>query len=183
MRSTLLDVSTRAVNTYRKCQAFQLLQVAFTHVPTPADRRQEILAFMPMLHRTLLDSISAACSETPTLTGAQIKDLLKLCLLGVRQTERASQTDVSSIWRPSEWEALRQRLATTDRFKSSTGLLTICQQITQALQSRISATESKTAQKKSSGITITKRKADDGSGDEGKGKSKKIKRKQVKNEV
>lgn len=87
---------------------------------------------MPKLRQTLHDVISSACDDdSASLTHAQVKDLLKLGLMAVRQTKKVTPTpeELSSIWEPSLWEALASKLATSTRLKSSTGLQTMSKQI------------------------------------------------------
>ena len=77
------------------------------------------------------DSIRSAC-EDEKLTAAQVKDLLKLALAGVRHTKRVTTDDtdvVRATWDPASWDELGATLASAERFKASTGLQALCKQI------------------------------------------------------
>jgi DNA polymerase phi len=80
----------------------------------------------------MLDTLRKACTDTETLTGPQAKDLFKVALACVRHTKRIA-TDAESTrvtWDPPSWEALSTTLAQSKRFKASTGLHTMCRQVT-----------------------------------------------------
>jgi DNA polymerase phi len=150
-----------------------------TLTPAQPEHVNEILTFMPTLRRVLFDVALSACGETASLTTAQIKELLRLALVGIRLTKRASDgtKTISDIWQPSEWEALTERLASTERFKPSTTLRTMCQQIVEASRTPPNSIKSKSVSKASSNKTSAKRKGDR-SGIEGE--SQKTKRKKLK---
>lgn len=92
---------------------------------------------MPKLRQTLHDMIAGACDETSSLTHAQVKELLKLGLMAIRQTKKAVTTpeELSSLWEPSLWEALSKKIASSDRFKTSPGLQTLSKQMAQTASS------------------------------------------------
>src|ERR1700676_3371591 len=96
-----------------------------------SDQQQEILTFMPTFYAGLVDFITKACDEELILTAPQMKDLFKLGLAALRQTHRAvsSQDTLRTIWQPSSWDALHRKLASSERFKASTTLQTMCLQI------------------------------------------------------
>jgi DNA polymerase phi len=128
---------------------------------------------MPALRQSLFDFISSACDGTVSLTTRQLKDLFKLGLIAIRQTKRIILTSdkIPVIWQPTIWDELHKKLASSRRFKTSTALQSMCQNMGQ--MSRASP------QLKSEGAS--KRKADDTSGDEGVVvTSKKTKRKKAK---
>ena len=104
---------------------------------------------MSSLRQNLHDIISKACDET-TLTAAQLKDILKLALLAVRQSKRclSKPDDLSKIWMPATWIVLTSKLAGNDRFKASTSLQAMCRQIAQLVQAPA-------AQSKKNKITAT----------------------------
>src|ERR1700733_3938230 len=64
------------------------------------DRQQEILSFMPRLNAALADFLTEACDEKLTLTAPQMKELFKLGLAAVRQTQRvvSSQDTLRATW-------------------------------------------------------------------------------------
>jgi DNA polymerase phi len=100
-----------------------------------SNQRNEILSFVPKLRDCLLNVMSSACKGTLTLTTSQVKDLLKLSLLAVRQTRRSiSQNDCSFIWQLGPWNTLCENLASAKCFKGSTVLQSLCQQIIQAME-------------------------------------------------
>ncbi|GBE82630.1 hypothetical protein SCP_0410150 [Sparassis crispa] len=186
LRNDLIEVSGKAVNVYRQCQAFQILHTLISQVPASGDHRADILKFIPTLRRSLHDVISNACGDTPTLTPAQMKELLKLGLTAVRQTKRfaSSPEEVFSSWDPSTWNVLAGKLAASDRFKSSTGLQTMCKQMAQlaseTAQADIKAKASSEKSKSNNATVTAKRKVNTLEDVEDTVKvSKKIKRQKV----
>ena len=102
---------------------------------------------MPLLSKSIEDVIATAC-EDGSLTPAQAKEVLKLAQSAARQTKRVASTteDVSTIWKPSRWQALSDKLAKSDPLKASTGLQNICKQLAQLAAS---GTAAKNAQESS----------------------------------
>ncbi|KII88994.1 hypothetical protein PLICRDRAFT_108863 [Plicaturopsis crispa FD-325 SS-3] len=182
LRDDLVDVSGKAVNAYRQCQTFQLLQALLSQRQIMDDHPKELLKFMSALRQALHKFLSGACDSKATLTAPQVKELLKFALAAVRQTKRlvASPEELPAIWNPSSWDALRRTLAAHDRFKASTSVQTLCQQIVQALDTSAAAKPKKekadTGKQSSKPAPAGKRKAGDVSGDEA---TKKTKRKKV----
>ena len=88
----------------------------------------EVVAFMPLLRQLLLDLAQEGCSEKGNLTAAQMKELFKLGLLGVRQTKRVSPSSTQQIWEPKSWRSLHQNLKIS-RLKASPALQKMCEQI------------------------------------------------------
>ena len=83
---------------------------------------------MPLLRQVLLDIAQESCTERGNLSTAQMKELFKLGLLGVRQTKRVSPSSTQQIWEPKSWRSLQQNLKTS-RLKSSPALQKMCEQI------------------------------------------------------
>lgn len=83
---------------------------------------------MPILSQLLVKVADKSCTDEGALTAPQMKDLLKLTLLAVRQTKRISPTSTRSIWRSQAWLAFSKNLKTS-RFKASTGLHKMCEQM------------------------------------------------------
>ena len=88
----------------------------------------EAVAFMPLLKELLLDLGQESCSEKGILTAAQMKEIFKLGLLGVRQTKRLSPPSTQQIWEPKSWRLLHQNLKTS-RLKASPALQKMCEQV------------------------------------------------------
>lgn len=88
---------------------------------------------MPNLCQNLHDVVSSACDEASSLTHAQVKELLKLGLMSIRQTKKVTPTseELLSLWDQSLWGALASKLAASDRFKASTGLQAMAKQMVQ----------------------------------------------------
>ncbi|EGO20980.1 hypothetical protein SERLADRAFT_452123 [Serpula lacrymans var. lacrymans S7.9] len=177
LKTYIIEVSGEATNIYRKCQAFQLLQVIVNQLPSISYKQDEVVKFMTALRHALLDLISSACDERAALTAAQIKELLKLGLLAIRQTTKAlsKPSDIETIWDPSSWKNVLERLSSSSRFKSSTALLKMCEQI--AKSAKIASPEKINGTNGKEGSS--KRKAGDVSEGEGGG-SKKAKQKRAK---
>ena len=86
---------------------------------------------MPKFREVIFNIISESCDKQDSLTAAQVKELLKLCLLAARHTRRMTPGDVDrqqSIWNVLEVSNLLEKLRTS-RFKNTTSLHTLCQQI------------------------------------------------------
>ncbi|KAI0340127.1 hypothetical protein BDW22DRAFT_1486396 [Trametopsis cervina] len=132
LRDDLLELVDKAVNGYRQNQAFQLVQVLLSQSSATANREAEVLKFMPALRASIQRAVSSSC-ETGTLTAPHIKDALKLALFAARLTRRVAPSKAQVMWEPASWDALRDTLAASDRFKSSTGLQAQCTQLTQVV--------------------------------------------------
>ncbi|TCD65622.1 hypothetical protein EIP91_002427 [Steccherinum ochraceum] len=138
LRNALIEASGQAVNGYRTAQGYQLLQTIVNQLSGLNDRKSEVASFMPLLSKSVIDVISDACADG-SLTAAQAKDVLKLAQSAARQTKRVASgpQEVSSIWQPSRWQALAEKLATSGTLKSSTGLQNTCKQIAQLSESTV----------------------------------------------
>jgi DNA polymerase phi len=92
---------------------------------------------MPSFCRSLYDFACGACNETISLNAHQMKDLLKVGMLAIRQTKRAitSPEKLSLIWKPAVWEELSLKLAASKRFKTSPSLHAMCKQMARISQS------------------------------------------------
>jgi len=131
----------------------------------------EVVVFMPLLRQLLLDLAQESCSEKGNLTPAQMKELFKLGLLGVRQTKRVSPLSTQQIWEPKSWISLHQNLKTS-RLKTSPALQKMCEQIAR-MSEDISTSKNKVS---------SKRKAERVHDDDAT-ESKKTKRKKVKGDT
>lgn len=130
----------------------------------------------------MLDLVGKGCDESVALNTAQTKDLLKLTLAALRQTKKvlASSGALASVWKPKPWDVLHKKLASCERYKASTALQSMCQQIVDLSQEKPMAKKSKSAPK-ANGIELpAKRKAAPGEGEEDASALKKAKRKKVK---
>ncbi|KAG1891307.1 DNA polymerase phi-domain-containing protein [Suillus subluteus] len=114
LRDDVLDTSPKAINAYRKCQAFQLLNTILT-LSTSAGDSQDVLSFILKLHTSVLHFIDSACDDQVSLSAAQIKDLFKLVMLGVRQASKVGSS-IQNVWDPGAWRTLHGRLVASKRF-------------------------------------------------------------------
>lgn len=141
---------------------------------------------MPKFRTALADFMTKAFEEKIVLTVAQMKDLFKIGLVAVRQTQRAtSPNTLQTIWPTSTWNALQRKLVASERFKASTALQTMYKQMVKISQGTVLSP-------KKSGVsprhidndvpvtTAAKRKADIGEDDEDTVVVVKAKRKRVK---
>ncbi|KAJ8597910.1 hypothetical protein M405DRAFT_2131 [Rhizopogon salebrosus TDB-379] len=170
LRDTILDTSTKAINAYRKCQAFQLLNVILTLSASMGDP-QDVLSFVLKLHASVLQFIDSACDDQVSLSAAQLKDLLKLAMLGIRQ---ASKVDINnqSAWDSDAWHTLHGRLVTSKRFGSSAAVLKSCSEVESALRAQ---------NDRQSHLGVTKRKAEEVEAEaEAEGDTKRRKKKKKK---
>jgi len=144
LRDDLLDLSTKAVNAYRQCQALHLVEVLLNSLPTE-DMQPDVAKFLQKLNELLVTVIESACDDKASLSAAQLKPLFKLAMTAIRQSQRRG---IVNAWGTSAWIPLRTKLEASARFKSSVALLKMCDQITQAQTSgKRDAKESKSKRK------------------------------------
>ena len=163
-RDHVLASSSKAVNLYRKSQAFQLLQIILGQpdkvrvvylseddrrllTPPQGEDPTATVAFQATLQKTILDMITLSVDDERGLSAAQVKDLLKLVLLCIRQTRKTTASTTVHMRDPTAWKTLHDQLSSSDRFKTSLSVLKMCRQV-----------ESTTAQCKQ--VIGEKRKAD-----------------------
>ncbi|KAL1748073.1 DNA polymerase phi-domain-containing protein [Schizophyllum fasciatum] len=130
LRTDLHELSGKAVNAYRRCQAYQLVQTLLNQMPSLTIAPEEVASFMDLLQRALVETLSGATDGSVNINAAQAKELLKLAHSAARQSQKMPE-NVKNAWTPSTWTQLSDRLASSDKFKSSTGLHKTCQQIAQ----------------------------------------------------
>ena len=146
IRDHVLESSSKAVNLYRRCQAFQLLHVilsqpdkvcmpflvvtfsAVAHRPQ-GEEPAAIMTFHKALQKAILDLITLSVDDDRGLSPTQIKDLLKLVLSCIRQTRKTTESLTIQAWDPAAWKTLHGRLSSSDRFKSSSSVLNMCRQV------------------------------------------------------
>ncbi|KAL1709805.1 DNA polymerase phi-domain-containing protein, partial [Schizophyllum commune] len=149
LRTELLELSGKAVNAYRRCQAYQLVQTLLNQLPSLTLAHDEVASFMELLQRSLVETITGACDGSVNLNAAQLKELLKLANSAARQSQKQPE-NVKAVWTASTWTSLSDRLSSSDKFKASTGLHKTCQQIAQLISgtpSQTSATKTASASK------------------------------------
>ncbi|THH32974.1 hypothetical protein EUX98_g1203 [Antrodiella citrinella] len=155
VRSALLELGGKAVNGYRKAQAYQLLQVVMNQLSTLHVDDTEILAFMPSLSTSIEEILTTAC-EDGSLTAPQAREVLRLAQSAARHTKRVASTieEVSSVWQPTRWQGLARKLSSSDSLKSSTGLQNMCKQVAQ-LGEAGTATDKKTQESSKRKIDVS----------------------------
>lgn len=147
LRHQVLESSSKAVNVYRRCQAFQLLQIILNqpdkvympfvvgtqstvaHSHPQGEEPAVIATFHEALQKTILDLITLSVDDDRGLSLAQTKDLLKLVLACIRQTRKTTETVSIQVWDPAAWKALHDQLSSSNRFKSSSSVLNMCRQV------------------------------------------------------
>ena len=170
-RDSILSSSTKAVNAYRRCQAFQLLGVVLSQPSKvcilllrmriwktsddPGKDEPLSVPFQKSLQQTVLDLANGAVDDEGNLNAGQLKDLLKVVLLCVRQVQKATQlSGKPDVWDPSAWSMLHTKLSSSDRFKSSSALLAMCRQVESiALQLKSEARSSEGGKRKAHEVT------------------------------
>ncbi|KAJ3512520.1 hypothetical protein NLJ89_g3472 [Agrocybe chaxingu] len=162
LRSDLLDLARKSINAYRQMHVLQFFELLISLLPSMPTTNDEAIAFMPQLRQLLLELAEDSCGEKDNLSTQQLKELLKLALLAVRQTKRISPT-TQSIWEPKAWKSLQLKLRNCSRFKASTGLHKMCEQTAHMAEG-----SEKDASKKQSQAPTAKRKADEIKGDDHK---------------
>ena len=85
---------------------------------------------MSSLRQQLLEVAEDACKDSGVLTTAQMKEVLKLVLLGVQQTNRMVPKATESLWKSDSWKSLIEKVQTSPRFRSSPVLVKLCERIT-----------------------------------------------------
>ncbi|KAH6918992.1 DNA-directed DNA polymerase [Coprinopsis sp. MPI-PUGE-AT-0042] len=168
LRSQLIDLCSKAINGYRQAQTVQLLDILVSQLPNIGEEPSIVKEFMKNLRHLLLDIGAQSCSEKPKLNAAQLKEILKLALAGVRQTKRVVADALQDTWQPDSWASLKTSLQGSPRFGSSAAVHKQCEQI--ALLSRPAEADSGRNSKK-------KRKADSEPEVKAKTKTKKVKTK------
>ena len=139
----------------------------------------EAVAFMPLLRKLLLDLAQESCSEKGNLNAAQMKEIFKLGLLGVRQTKRLSPPSTQQIWEPKSWRSLHQNLQTS-RLKASPAIQKMCEQVARMSED----VPSRKPSAKNANPVASKRKVEEVNGDDVIATTpKKSKRKKVKGDT
>ncbi|KAF9246115.1 DNA polymerase phi-domain-containing protein [Melanogaster broomeanus] len=133
-RSQILESSSKAVNLYRKCQAFQLLHLILS-LPAGGEQPTAIASFQRALQKTILQLVNSSIDDDLGLTPSQVKDLLKVVLLSVRQTRKAGESAAVEVWDPAAWKELHSKLSSSNRFSSSPSVLNMCRQVETAVAS------------------------------------------------
>ncbi|KAI0263807.1 DNA polymerase phi-domain-containing protein [Gloeopeniophorella convolvens] len=165
MRSALLAAPGKAVNVYRQGQAYLLLQTLLNHLPPPEDGGlEEVATFTRELQEALHGVLSAAC-DADTAPAANLKESLKLALVGTRTTKRlaakseAAARVLAGTWDAALWEGLHGRLAAHPRFKSLGALLGMCKQVAQLAQAQASSEKKPTKRAEKEGGKVKEKAA------------------------
>ncbi|KAJ2917228.1 hypothetical protein MD484_g3188, partial [Candolleomyces efflorescens] len=169
LRRSILELAGQAINSYRQAQSLQLLELLIAQLRSMENQVEAVAEFMPSLREALVDLANKACSDQSKLTAPQLKELLKLALASARQTKRLAPDTVSDVWQPDAWSTLKQNLAQSSRFSSSTGLHKMCNQMVQLTSQSQGKGENKKSPAK------RKRKADTEPEAKNKAKAKKVK--------
>ncbi|KAF9477373.1 hypothetical protein BDN70DRAFT_914180 [Pholiota conissans] len=128
LRQKLMDITTKAINSYRQCQILQLLDLLVSLLPSLPEHTSEVAEFMPLLSETLLAIATDSCSDKGNLSAAQLKDVFKFALSATRYTKRMSPAATESVWQPKLWSDL-QRTLQKSKFKTSPTLHKMCEHI------------------------------------------------------
>ncbi|KAN0076879.1 DNA polymerase phi domain containing protein [Tylopilus felleus] len=128
LRESVLESSAKAVNVFRRCQAFQLLQVILNQ-PDKGEQPAAIATFYKALQKAILDLITHSVDHERGPSPTQVKDLLKLILTCIRQTRKTTDALTVDVWDPTAWKALYDQLSSSDRFKSTSSVLNLCRQV------------------------------------------------------
>jgi DNA polymerase phi len=162
MRAALLSASTKAINSYRRGQAYMLLETLLNHLPCPVgvvhhylsfyfaftandiNRKpdqglDEVAIYIRELQFGLHSTLSAACDPClKSISVSSIKEALKLVIVAARTTKRlvAKSGSFSNIWDSTIWTELHKRLVAQDRFVASTALVGMCKQVIELVQTQ-----------------------------------------------
>lgn len=77
--------------------------------------------------------ITLSIDDDRGLSPTQIRDLLKLILLCIRQTRKTTESLTAHVWDLAAWKTLHDRLSSSNRFKSSPSVLKMCRQVETSL--------------------------------------------------
>jgi DNA polymerase phi len=152
MREVLLTAPAKAVNAFRRGQAYMLLQTLLVYLPPmvsivlpcrpslhssltghckPEDELDNFVDFMRQLQRAVHSTLSDTC-DADTISTQSFKEALKLILVGTRTTKRLMTERATSvrIWEPSIWARL------CDHLKRFASLVELCRQIVKSVQAQ-----------------------------------------------
>ncbi|KAG9125256.1 DNA-directed DNA polymerase, partial [Ceratobasidium sp. 392] len=127
------------VNVYRQMQMWGLIQSMLSQIAPLAKQppiTDEIFAFIPLVRDALYKTLISACQQTDhALNANQTKELLKIGLQAARLASKLARAsdDLEACWDTSAFEEVRQRLASSDRFKSSPAVQTLAKQFASLL--------------------------------------------------
>lgn len=113
------------------------MALLFIHlIATQSAEGTEIKHFLGGFRQATYKIISEACDNAESLTVSQVKELLKICLLAVRQTKRYVEdgNDLKAIWDIPALEDLSSKLGSS-RFGTATSLQNLCKQLHSVLGS------------------------------------------------
>jgi len=125
---------------------------------------------MTSLSQQLIELTETSCEATSHLTTAQVKEVLQLALLGIRQTARVAPNATTMIWKPETWAGVNEEFTASPRFKSSPTLKGLCKRVADSCETSSSRTAQKQPKK-----TLSKRKAEELAEDSIPSKPKKLK--------
>jgi DNA polymerase phi len=132
MREVLLAAPAKAVNAYRRGQAYILLQTLLVCLPPMLeDELDKLAVFMRQLQNAVHSTLSAT-HDADTTSTQSFKEALKLTLVGTRTTKRLMSERATSvrIWEPTIWAEL------CDRPKQSASLVELCRQVVKSIQAQ-----------------------------------------------
>jgi len=89
---------------------------------------------MTLLRKDLLEVANQACEVKVAFTAVQLKQLLKLGIVGARLTQKIKPGTAQEIWEPDSWHKLSQKLSSCPRYKESRGLREMSEQIVRLLK-------------------------------------------------
>lgn len=111
---------------------------------------------MTSLSQQLTELTEASCEATSHLTATQVKEVLQLALLAIRQTARVAPNAMTLVWKPETWAEAHERFSALPRFKSSPTLKRLCKRVAASCAASSSGAAQKQPKK-----TLSKRKAED----------------------
>ncbi|KAF8580676.1 hypothetical protein K439DRAFT_1393490 [Ramaria rubella] len=135
LREDFVQFAEKAVNVYRKCQTFQLLHPLLTQMANFNCSTSDMIIFVRKFRQAVCNTISSACDDAESLNTLQVKELLKLSILAVRQTKRVADIgDLAAVWGSEDWVLLLKKVEAS-RFKTATSLHSLFRQLLATLGS------------------------------------------------
>ncbi|TFK27400.1 DNA-directed DNA polymerase, partial [Coprinopsis marcescibilis] len=149
LRQDLLELSSKGINGYRQVQAVQLLEILVNQLSNIDESdKSTISEFITELQRLLLDLATQSCTETLKLNATQAKELMKVVVAAVRQSKRIIPDTLSDVWQSESWSTLKASFKASPRFKSSTAIHKMCEQVAQLSQKPDAGGKEKPTKKK-----------------------------------
>jgi predicted nucleotide-binding protein (sugar kinase/HSP70/actin superfamily) len=86
------------------------------------------------VNKSMLSTATKICNDELSFNIAQFRDLLKIVLQAIRQTQRSHSANLLEIWDVDAWNDLAERIARSSRFQQSTALKKLVAQVVRTIK-------------------------------------------------